>query len=219
MATLVDAATAAVARLWKQPHPIARMPVLPERHMIALVERYLSVHLHDNALFLCERLFAAHPSEGNRHLLATCLVYAGRKPAAVEVLLKATAPANRYLCARYLVDLQRFEAAEAALLQVSYKERVLTGGACIDHRTWCHSGHWTGWSSNRQFSKANPSRPRWHHSQWRSWFVLAGLHLQAHQQSSSCDRLHEAGECTLNLCARCSQHLTNTPTLLTGTAR
>ena len=51
--------------------------------------------------------------------MATCLVYAGDINAAVELLLEqATAPANLYLAAVYLLRLGKPLAAENALLRV-----------------------------------------------------------------------------------------------------
>ena len=83
------------------------------------VEHYLALHLHSSALFLAERLHAASSSQVSLHLLATCLVYAGDINAAVELLLEqATAPANLYLAAVYLLRLGKPLAAENALLRV-----------------------------------------------------------------------------------------------------
>jgi hypothetical protein len=91
--------------------------------LCSLVEQYLSLHLHSNALFLAERvrtlprccidcggisnvtlavfvvvwqLFASSPSEVNRHLLSCCLLYSGEKGRALAVLRDSVAPTNRY---------------------------------------------------------------------------------------------------------------------------
>eukprot|EP01138_Halocafeteria_seosinensis_P010958 gb/GECG01011192.1/.p1 GENE.gb/GECG01011192.1/~~gb/GECG01011192.1/.p1 ORF type:complete len:825 (+),score=80.59 gb/GECG01011192.1/:1-2475(+) len=94
-----------------------------------LVEKYLALHLHETAIFLCEKLHDIQRSEVSRHLLACCYVYSGRKAQAIEVLRGAHTPSNRYLRARYLMDLGRLGEAEEELtkhagnLQLIFNER------------------------------------------------------------------------------------------------
>ena len=99
-----------------------RRDIISEDHakvLTQLVEKYLALHLHDTALFLCEKLHDIQQSEVSRHLLACCYVYSGRKAQAIEVLRGANTPSNRYLRARYLLDLGRFGEAEEELTRRS----------------------------------------------------------------------------------------------------
>jgi hypothetical protein len=87
--------------------------------LVQLVEHYLSMHLHDNAVFMAERLVAVAPSEANRHLLATVLVAAGRTARACAVLRGSRSPANVYLLARYCIATGKFSEAESVLLEAA----------------------------------------------------------------------------------------------------
>jgi tetratricopeptide (TPR) repeat protein len=90
-----------------------------ETQLVQLVEHYLSLHLHDNALFFAERLFAESPSEANRHLLASTHVLAGRKRQAATILTGGHSLVNRFLYARCLVDLEQYRDAEDSLFKAA----------------------------------------------------------------------------------------------------
>lgn len=90
-----------------------------ETQLVQLVEHYLSLHLHDNALFFAERLFAESPSEANRHLLASTHVLAGRKRQAATILTGGHSLVNRFLYARCLVDLEQYRDAEDSLIKAA----------------------------------------------------------------------------------------------------
>ena len=87
-----------------------------EAKLVSLVEHYMSMHLHDNALFIAECLLAEAPSETNRHLLASVLIQAGRWKAAQAALRDTTTAPNRYLFARCCLEAGEFQEAEDALL-------------------------------------------------------------------------------------------------------
>ncbi|KAA0177779.1 hypothetical protein FNF27_00950 [Cafeteria roenbergensis] len=87
-----------------------------EVQLAGLVEYYLSCHLHESASFLCERLFSLRSSESNRHLLACCYIYSGKRGQAIQLLREARSPVNRYLLARYLLEDGDPVGAEEALL-------------------------------------------------------------------------------------------------------
>lgn len=81
-----------------------------------LVEYNLSLHLHDNAIFLAERLVDAAPTETNRHLLATAYVHAGRHRQAVTALHGCTSTFNKYLLARSLIAVGKGDEADEQLI-------------------------------------------------------------------------------------------------------
>jgi anaphase-promoting complex subunit 3 len=80
-----------------------------------LVDRYASLHLHDNAIFYAERLLQERPSEETRIRLALCYVAAGRTAQALDKLEGCVSPSGRYLFARYLVESGRYSDAESVL--------------------------------------------------------------------------------------------------------
>ena len=49
-----------------------------EGQLVATIQDNLSLYLHDNAIFLAERLVAEFPSEQNVYLLATCYHRSGQ---------------------------------------------------------------------------------------------------------------------------------------------
>ena len=81
-----------------------------------LVEYYLSVYLHDNAIFFAERLVDVSPSETNRHLLATAYVHAGRHRQAVTVLRPCKASYNVYLLAHCLIKTEQYAEADERMM-------------------------------------------------------------------------------------------------------
>jgi tetratricopeptide (TPR) repeat protein len=87
-----------------------------EAQLAKLVEYYLSCHLHENAMHLCETLFSVAPTETNRHLLANCYVSGGRRRQAIELLKGSSSPINRFLRARYLLEEGETGEAEETLL-------------------------------------------------------------------------------------------------------
>lgn len=87
-----------------------------EAQLVQLVEYYLSIHLHENAIFLAERLVTQFPNEINKHLLASCYIYNGQYKPAILILQNSRTPANRYLQARFLIELGQYQEAENTLL-------------------------------------------------------------------------------------------------------
>jgi len=86
--------------------------------LVRLIEHYLSLHLHDTASFLAERLLTLDRfNETYMHLAACSYIYAGRRPEAIEILRPATTAANQYLLGRALVEEGRLADASEALLR------------------------------------------------------------------------------------------------------
>ena len=76
----------------------------------------LQNHLHENAIFLAERLCAEVPTDWAKHLLATCYFQSGAANRAVAVLHATTTPQNRYLLALCHVKLGKLAEAQTVLL-------------------------------------------------------------------------------------------------------
>ena len=76
----------------------------------------LQNHLHENAVFLAERLCAEVPTDWAKHLLATCYFQSGAANRAVAVLHATTTPQNRYLLALCHVRLGKLAEAQTVLL-------------------------------------------------------------------------------------------------------
>ena len=85
--------------------------------LVQSIQDSLAHFLVPNAIFLAERLVALSPSDSSRNVLATCLFRSG-KPQKSYALLKPHLGSleNRYLFALSCVELDRFQEAEAALL-------------------------------------------------------------------------------------------------------
>ena len=105
------------------PPPPQPPPVAPEaasssiiEPLVAWTQYSLQNHLHENAVFLAERVCAESPSDSSKLLLATCHYAAGAANRAVEVLKGCTAPQNRYLLALCCMRLGRLLEAQNALL-------------------------------------------------------------------------------------------------------
>lgn len=76
----------------------------------------LQNHLHENAIFLAERVCAEQSCDASKLLLATCHYSAGAANRAIVVLQGSTAPQNRYLLALCCMRLGRLPEAQTALL-------------------------------------------------------------------------------------------------------
>lgn len=76
----------------------------------------LQNHLHENAVFLAERICAESKCDESKLLLATCHYAAGAANRAVMVLQGCDAPQNRYLLALCCMRLGRLPEAQTALL-------------------------------------------------------------------------------------------------------
>ena len=76
----------------------------------------LQNHLHENAIFLAERLCAEVATEWAKHLLATCYYQSGAANRAAAVLQGSTTPQNRYLLALCHVKLGKLAEAQTVLL-------------------------------------------------------------------------------------------------------
>ena len=72
--------------------------------------------LHENAIFLAERVCAENACDASKLLLATCHYAAGAANRAVVVLQGCSAPHNRYLLALSCMRLGRLPEAQTALL-------------------------------------------------------------------------------------------------------
>ncbi|TMW60581.1 hypothetical protein Poli38472_000623 [Pythium oligandrum] len=79
------------------------------------IQHYLELHLHDNAIFLAERLVAHNRAEENLLQLATCYYRAGKVARAIAVLENAKRPENRYLLALCCFQQNKLVEAENAL--------------------------------------------------------------------------------------------------------
>ena len=120
--------------------------------MVALVERYLSLSLFRNAIFLGERLVAAFPSARNVHLLATCFYRSGKPGRAFSLLSSRNSTisvargdpnsnsggpftgrddvaeeASRYLLALCGLEIGKLKEAENALLSSVSKKQTERG--------------------------------------------------------------------------------------------
>ncbi|KAG0622296.1 hypothetical protein M758_3G087700 [Ceratodon purpureus] len=87
-----------------------------EGYLYECVRASLRGYLYKNATFLCERLCAEFPSEGNVHLLATCYFRSNQAHRAYYVLKGTKSRQCRYLFALACMQMERLEEAEAALL-------------------------------------------------------------------------------------------------------
>uniref|UniRef100_A0A7S2RLV0 Uncharacterized protein n=1 Tax=Mucochytrium quahogii TaxID=96639 RepID=A0A7S2RLV0_9STRA len=102
-----------------------------EETLKVLVENYLGLYLHRNAMFLAERLYVLNKTQQNLYLLATCYTRAGMFHRAYKVLqkdmdmfsnseddedLKDVHTQIRYLLAQCCLKLGYYREAEAALL-------------------------------------------------------------------------------------------------------
>ena len=100
----------------------ATAPRHDDRHLETFlgecVRESLDNHMVSNAVFLCERLHAASPSEHTTHLLATCYHRAKQPHRARAVLRGQTSERCRYLLALCCYDLGRLPEAERALCGV-----------------------------------------------------------------------------------------------------
>ena len=87
----------------------------------------LQNHLHENAIFLAERVCAeSGGGDASKLLLATCHYSAGAANRAVKILEGCTAPANRYLLALCCMRLGRLPEAQTALLGASMPDTEAT---------------------------------------------------------------------------------------------
>lgn len=87
-----------------------------ENFLYESVRSSLRAYLYKNATFLCERLCAEYPSEGNVHLLATCYIRSNQAHRAYHVLKGTKSRQCRYLFALACMQMECLEEAEAALL-------------------------------------------------------------------------------------------------------
>jgi anaphase-promoting complex subunit 3 len=86
----------------------------------------LQNHLHDNAIFLAERVCAEQSCDASKLLLATCHYSAGAANRAIAVLSGTNAPQNRYLLALCCMRLGRLPDAQTALLGPSAPDNEAT---------------------------------------------------------------------------------------------
>ena len=94
----------------------------------ALVSHYSSLHLHENAIFLAERLLAEAPGEASKGLLAGALLASGAVRQAVTVLASCRSAGNRYSYARHLLELGHAPEAEDALMRGLSLQGARSGG-------------------------------------------------------------------------------------------
>ncbi|XRB00682.1 anaphase-promoting complex subunit [Pycnococcus provasolii] len=110
----------------------AVVPALAE----AVIDQ-LACGLTNSATFLCERMYAAAPTEKHAILLATCHARADAPYRVVEVLRSCETPAARFMFAKACYDMGRFDEAERAILMPDgsiaggAKGRYLLGEVCL----------------------------------------------------------------------------------------
>ena len=98
------------------PLPPGLTPGSMEHTLWTWTQYSLQNHLHENAVFLAERLCAEVPTDWAKHLLATCYFQSGAANRAVAVLHATTTPQNRYLLALCHVRLGKLAEAQTVLL-------------------------------------------------------------------------------------------------------
>ncbi|KAG5553667.1 hypothetical protein RHGRI_011534 [Rhododendron griersonianum] len=90
-----------------------------EAILIDCVQNSLRHFLHQNAIFMCERLCAEFPSETNLQLLAGCYLHNNQAYAAYHVLKGTQMAPSRYLFARSCFQMDLLSEAEASLSPVT----------------------------------------------------------------------------------------------------
>ena len=98
------------------PLPPGLTPSSMEHTLWTWTQYSLQNHLHENAVFLAERLCAEVPADWAKHLLATCYYQSGAANRAVAVLQGSSTPQNRYLLALCHVRLGKLADAQTVLL-------------------------------------------------------------------------------------------------------
>ena len=98
------------------PLPPGLTPSSMEHTLWTWAQHSLQNHLHENAIFLAERLCAEVHTDWAKHLLATCYFQSGAANRAVAVLQASTTPQNRYLLALCHVRLGKMAEAQTVLL-------------------------------------------------------------------------------------------------------
>ena len=97
----------------------------------AMCQHSLQHHLHENAIFLAERIHAESPCDATKLLLATCHYVAGASNRAVVVLQGCSAPQNRYLLALCCMRLGRLPEAQHALLGPMMPDTPVPGSYAV----------------------------------------------------------------------------------------
>ncbi|KAG5553668.1 hypothetical protein RHGRI_011534 [Rhododendron griersonianum] len=100
-----------------------------EAILIDCVQNSLRHFLHQNAIFMCERLCAEFPSETNLQLLAGCYLHNNQAYAAYHVLKGTQMAPSRYLFARSCFQMDLLSEAEASLSPVTDPTAEVPNGA------------------------------------------------------------------------------------------
>ena len=98
------------------PLPPGLSPSTMEHTLWTWTQYSLQNHMHENAIFLAERLCAEVATDWAKHLLATCYYQSGAANRAAAVLQGSTTPQNRYLLALCHVRLGKLAEAQTVLL-------------------------------------------------------------------------------------------------------
>jgi hypothetical protein len=114
--SLPAAPPGAPAALPGVPLPPGLTPLSMEHTLWTWTQYSLQNHLHENAVFLAERLCAEVSTDWAKHLLATCYFQSGAANRAAAVLHATTTPQNRYLLALCHVRLGKLAEAQTVLL-------------------------------------------------------------------------------------------------------
>ncbi|KAI8534977.1 hypothetical protein RHMOL_Rhmol10G0139100 [Rhododendron molle] len=100
-----------------------------EAILIDCVQNSLRHFLHQNAIFMCERLCAEFPSETNLQLLAGCYLHNNQAYAAYHVLKGTQMAQSRYLFAISCFQMDLLSEAEASLSPVTDPTAEVPNGA------------------------------------------------------------------------------------------
>ena len=107
------------------PLPPGLTPSSMEHTLWTWAQHSLQNHLHENAIFLAERLCAEVHTDWAKHLLATCYFQSGAANRAVAVLQASTTPQNRYLLALCHVRLGKLAEAQPSEVFGCFRRGIL----------------------------------------------------------------------------------------------
>ncbi|KAK8940497.1 hypothetical protein KSP39_PZI010583 [Platanthera zijinensis] len=104
-----------------------------ETLMVDRVQSSLSQFMHQNAIFLCERLCAEFPSELNLQLMATCYLRNNQPYFAYHILKGKQMALSRYLFALSCFQMNLLREAETALCPANEPNSEIPNGASGHH--------------------------------------------------------------------------------------